>query len=156
MSSTEACPGAPLIRECPASIACRLNQAVKLPFDTLYIGDVVEVHTEERLLTDGKLDIQKINPSHADHAAGQPLLGRWRGGWQRPGRRQEAEGLNRCRTGGQISGDLRALGVAGCAPRTACRGFCLWAVRSVMGLPHFGQVGSAETRCRTDGSSPIR
>jgi flavin reductase (DIM6/NTAB) family NADH-FMN oxidoreductase RutF len=55
-------PGAPLIRECPVSIACRLNQAVKLPFDTLYIGDVVEVHTEERFLTDGKPDIQKINP----------------------------------------------------------------------------------------------
>jgi flavin reductase (DIM6/NTAB) family NADH-FMN oxidoreductase RutF len=55
-------PGAPLIRECPVGMACRLNQAVKLPFDTLYIGDVVEVHTEERFLTDGKLDIQKINP----------------------------------------------------------------------------------------------
>ena len=54
--------GAPLIKECPLVMACRLNQALKLPFDTLYIGDVVEVYTEERYLTDGKPDVQKINP----------------------------------------------------------------------------------------------
>jgi flavin reductase (DIM6/NTAB) family NADH-FMN oxidoreductase RutF len=55
-------PGAPLIRECPICMACRLNQAVKLPFDTLYIGDIVEVYTEERFLTDGMPDVKKINP----------------------------------------------------------------------------------------------
>jgi flavin reductase (DIM6/NTAB) family NADH-FMN oxidoreductase RutF len=55
-------PGAPLIRECPVSMACRLHQAVQLPFDTLYIGDIVEVYTEERFLTDGRPDIKKINP----------------------------------------------------------------------------------------------
>jgi flavin reductase (DIM6/NTAB) family NADH-FMN oxidoreductase RutF len=55
-------PAAPLIRECPLSMACRLHQAVKLPFDTLYIGDIEEVFTEERYLTDGKPDVQKINP----------------------------------------------------------------------------------------------
>jgi len=54
--------GAPLIRECPVCMACRLHQAVKLPFDTLYIGDIVEVYTEERFLTDGKPDVKKINP----------------------------------------------------------------------------------------------
>ena len=54
--------GAPLIKECPLSMACRLNQTVKLPFDTLYIGDVVEVYTEERYLTGGKPDVKKINP----------------------------------------------------------------------------------------------
>jgi flavin reductase (DIM6/NTAB) family NADH-FMN oxidoreductase RutF len=55
-------PGAPLIGECPVCIACRLNQAVKLPVNTLYIGDVVEVYTEERFLENGKPDVQKINP----------------------------------------------------------------------------------------------
>jgi flavin reductase (DIM6/NTAB) family NADH-FMN oxidoreductase RutF len=53
---------APLIRECPLAMACRLNQTVKLSFDTLYIGEVVEVYTEERYMTEGKPDIQKINP----------------------------------------------------------------------------------------------
>jgi flavin reductase (DIM6/NTAB) family NADH-FMN oxidoreductase RutF len=55
-------PGAPLIRECPICMACRLNQAVKLPFDTLYICDIVDLYTEERFLTDGKPDVKKINP----------------------------------------------------------------------------------------------
>jgi flavin reductase (DIM6/NTAB) family NADH-FMN oxidoreductase RutF len=54
--------GAPLIAECPVGIACKLHQTVKLPFDTLYIGEVVEVFTEERFLTDGTPDIRKINP----------------------------------------------------------------------------------------------
>ncbi|UCF94761.1 MAG: flavin reductase family protein [Desulfobacterales bacterium] len=54
--------GAPLIRECPVCIACKVHDAVKLPFDTLFIGEIVEVFTEERYLTDGKADIKKIKP----------------------------------------------------------------------------------------------
>ena len=53
---------APLIKECPISIACSLYEAVKLPFNTLYIGEPKEVFTEEKYMTDGKLDIKKINP----------------------------------------------------------------------------------------------
>jgi hypothetical protein len=43
-------------------MALSLNQTAKLAFDTLYIGDVVEVFTEERYLTDGKPDVKKMNP----------------------------------------------------------------------------------------------
>jgi flavin reductase (DIM6/NTAB) family NADH-FMN oxidoreductase RutF len=53
---------APLIEECPVCIALSLYQAVQLPLDTLYIGEPEEVFTEERYLTDNKLDIKKINP----------------------------------------------------------------------------------------------
>ena len=57
-------------------MACRLNPTSgKLPFDTLYIGDIIESYTEERFLTDGKPDIKKIEPVHAEHA-GQLLLAR--------------------------------------------------------------------------------
>ena len=52
----------PAGRECPLVMACRLTQSVKLPVDTLYIGDIVEVYTEERFLTDGKPDVEKIDP----------------------------------------------------------------------------------------------
>jgi len=69
-------PGAPLIRECPIGIACRLNQAVQLPGNTLYIGDVVEVYTEARYLTDGKPDILKIDP----FSLTMPDNGYWRVG----------------------------------------------------------------------------
>ncbi len=53
---------APLIRECPLSMACRLFDQVKLPSNTLYIGEIVEAFSEERYLTDGKLDITKMRP----------------------------------------------------------------------------------------------
>ena len=53
---------APLIRECPLSMACRLHETVKLPFNTFYIGEIVEAFSEERYLTDGKPDIGKIRP----------------------------------------------------------------------------------------------
>jgi flavin reductase (DIM6/NTAB) family NADH-FMN oxidoreductase RutF len=53
---------APLIAECPVSIACTVYTMVTLPFDTLYIGEPKEVFTEERFLTEKKLDIQKMRP----------------------------------------------------------------------------------------------
>ncbi|HOO89886.1 MAG TPA: flavin reductase family protein [Syntrophales bacterium] len=53
---------APLIRECPICMSCTLYDTIKLPFDILYIGEVKEVFTEERYMTDKKLDITKINP----------------------------------------------------------------------------------------------
>jgi flavin reductase (DIM6/NTAB) family NADH-FMN oxidoreductase RutF len=53
---------APLIKECPVCISCILYEAVKLPFNTLYIGEPKEVFTEEKYMTDNKLDIKKINP----------------------------------------------------------------------------------------------
>lgn len=54
--------GAPLIKECPVCMACKLYDEVRLPFDTLFIGEIVEVYSEDRYLTDGKPDIKKINP----------------------------------------------------------------------------------------------
>ena len=53
---------APLIRECPVCMSCSLYEVVKLPVDTLYIGEPKEVFTEEKYLTAGHLDIKKINP----------------------------------------------------------------------------------------------
>lgn len=53
---------APLIKECPVCISCSLFEVVKLPSNTLYIGESKEVFTEEKFLTDGKLDIKKVNP----------------------------------------------------------------------------------------------
>ena len=53
---------APLIQECPLCMECRLVQAVDLPSNTLFIGQIVGAYTEEKYLTDGKPDILKINP----------------------------------------------------------------------------------------------
>ena len=43
-------------------MSCSVYDAVKLPSNTLYIGEPKEVFTEEKYMTDNKLDIKKINP----------------------------------------------------------------------------------------------
>ena len=53
---------APLIEECPVCMSCSVYDAVKLPFNTLYIGEPKEVFTEEKYVTDNMLDIKKVNP----------------------------------------------------------------------------------------------
>lgn len=53
---------APLIEECPICISFSLYQTVKLPSNTVYIGEPKEVFTEEKYMTDNMLDIRKVNP----------------------------------------------------------------------------------------------
>ena len=53
---------APLIKECPVCISLSLFETVKLPSNTLYIGEPKEIFTEEKYLTENVLDIKKINP----------------------------------------------------------------------------------------------
>lgn len=55
-------PGAPMIRECPLSLECRLVNTVDMPTNSLFIGEIVSAYSEERYLTEGKPDIKKINP----------------------------------------------------------------------------------------------
>ncbi|MCX5830816.1 MAG: flavin reductase family protein [Deltaproteobacteria bacterium] len=53
---------APLIEECPVCMSFSLYDTVKLPSNTLYIGEPKEVFTEEKYMTDNMLDIKKVNP----------------------------------------------------------------------------------------------
>ncbi len=53
---------APMVRECPLCMECKLVQTVDLPNNDLFIGEIVGAYTEERFLTEGKLDTLKINP----------------------------------------------------------------------------------------------
>jgi len=53
---------APLIRECPLNIECKLVQAVDLPTNTLFIGEIVNIYSEEKFLEHGKPDVKKIRP----------------------------------------------------------------------------------------------
>ena len=53
---------APMIKECPLTFECRLVNTVDLPTNSLFIGEIVGTYTEERYLTDGNLDIKKIDP----------------------------------------------------------------------------------------------
>ena len=53
---------APMIRECPLTLACRLHTTVDLPTNTVFIGELVESWCEDDCLTDGKPDMTRIQP----------------------------------------------------------------------------------------------
>ena len=55
-------PGAPMIAECPLTMACRLSQTVELPSNFLFIGEIEGAWCEERFMTDGRPDLRKIDP----------------------------------------------------------------------------------------------
>jgi flavin reductase (DIM6/NTAB) family NADH-FMN oxidoreductase RutF len=52
----------PMIAGCPVTFECRLVQTVELPVDDFFIGEVVGAWSEQRFLTVGVPDIQKIRP----------------------------------------------------------------------------------------------
>jgi len=53
---------APLARECPVNIECRLFSQVDCGSHVLYVGEVVEIHADASCITDGKPDLAKVDP----------------------------------------------------------------------------------------------
>jgi flavin reductase (DIM6/NTAB) family NADH-FMN oxidoreductase RutF len=53
---------APMIRQCPLCMECRLFNAVSLPSHHLFLGKVVATYADENCLTDGRPDLRKMNP----------------------------------------------------------------------------------------------
>ncbi|MFA5260067.1 MAG: flavin reductase family protein [Candidatus Omnitrophota bacterium] len=51
---------APMIKQCPVTMECRVVNAVDMEIDTLFIGEIVGAYTEEKFLAKGNLDIRKI------------------------------------------------------------------------------------------------
>jgi flavin reductase (DIM6/NTAB) family NADH-FMN oxidoreductase RutF len=51
---------APMIKECPLCMECRLVAVIDLPKNELFIGQVVNVYSEQKYLTNGKLDTAKL------------------------------------------------------------------------------------------------
>ena len=53
---------APMISECPLTMACKLVKTVELPTNSFFIGEIMGAYSEERFLTNNMPDIKKINP----------------------------------------------------------------------------------------------
>jgi flavin reductase (DIM6/NTAB) family NADH-FMN oxidoreductase RutF len=53
---------APLIKQCPVNLECRVAHLLKLDSHTLVIGKVIETYVAADCLTDNKPDIAKIKP----------------------------------------------------------------------------------------------
>ena len=53
---------APMIKECPLNLECRLIETIVISTMEAFIGEIIAVYTDERYLTDGLPDITKIDP----------------------------------------------------------------------------------------------
>jgi flavin reductase (DIM6/NTAB) family NADH-FMN oxidoreductase RutF len=53
---------APLIKDCPLNIECKLVQTVELPTNTLFIGELMNIYSEEKFLENGRPDVKKVRP----------------------------------------------------------------------------------------------
>jgi flavin reductase (DIM6/NTAB) family NADH-FMN oxidoreductase RutF len=60
---------APMIEDCPLSMACRLHQTLSLGQHEIFIGQVVETLVDEAVLQQGKPDLAKIDPLLFDFMA---------------------------------------------------------------------------------------
>ena len=53
---------APLIEQCPLCLECSLYSIHEFPSNDFFVGEIVESYTEERFLSEGKLDMAKMKP----------------------------------------------------------------------------------------------
>lgn len=53
---------APMAKECPLNLECRLVQTVELPAEELFIGEITAAYCDEECLSGGMPDLAKINP----------------------------------------------------------------------------------------------
>lgn len=53
---------APMIEECALNMECQLVQTVDFPQHDIFIGKVVATHCDESVLTDGVVDLEKLQP----------------------------------------------------------------------------------------------
>jgi len=53
---------APMIKECPVTLECRLAQTVLLPTHSVFIGEIVGAYADGKVMKDGKPDFMAIDP----------------------------------------------------------------------------------------------
>ena len=53
---------APMIRECPVNMECRLERIIDFPSHDVFVGEVVETYADESVLTNSKVDVSKVKP----------------------------------------------------------------------------------------------
>ncbi len=53
---------APLIRDCPLSMECRLHDLYQLETHDVFIGEIVATYADEDVLTNGSVDLAKVRP----------------------------------------------------------------------------------------------
>ena len=72
---------APLIKACPVCMECRLKDVLEYGKHDIFVGEIVETHADQAVLTEGRPDPAKVHPLLFDMATVQyyglgPALGR--------------------------------------------------------------------------------
>jgi len=77
---------APMIKECPLNMECRLERIVDFPSHDVFVGEVVGTYSDDSVLTDGKVDVSKVRPLLFDmplkkyRSLGEPVADCWNTG----------------------------------------------------------------------------
>jgi flavin reductase (DIM6/NTAB) family NADH-FMN oxidoreductase RutF len=53
---------APMIKNCPITIECKVVETVNLPTNNFFIGEMINIYSEEKYLSDEKPNYEKIKP----------------------------------------------------------------------------------------------
>jgi flavin reductase (DIM6/NTAB) family NADH-FMN oxidoreductase RutF len=53
---------APIIKNCPLSMECRLYDTYDAKSHDIFIGEIVATYADDVVLTDGKVDLSKVKP----------------------------------------------------------------------------------------------
>ncbi len=53
---------APMVKNCPLSLECKLANIIELPTNDLFIGEIVNGYADSECFTEGELDVHKIDP----------------------------------------------------------------------------------------------
>lgn len=55
-------PTAPMIQECRVNMECRVVQTIHFSRHEIFVGEIVETYCDEPCLTDGVVDLAKVQP----------------------------------------------------------------------------------------------
>ena len=75
--------GAPLIKDCPISLECKLEKTIDVDGDHLFVGKVINAYGVKSCFTHGKPDMKKIapfmytSPDNFYWGLGKPLAKAW-------------------------------------------------------------------------------
>lgn len=53
---------APIIENCPLSMECRLHDTYRLKTHDVFIGEIVATYVDDAVITDGNVDLSKVQP----------------------------------------------------------------------------------------------
>lgn len=74
---------APMIRQCPVNMELKLHDVLNLGKHEIFIGELFQTYADDRVMTNEKIDIAKLQPLLFDMASknywslGQPIGGCW-------------------------------------------------------------------------------